>query len=96
MFETPPKQYQVAKFAHQFRMHLFREHLGLLPRGPDAPVPELDPDPLSPGFQRLWQDTASQNTLIYRDVFRCVRQPRVSPLADSVSLVGGTRFVGAR
>lgn len=60
-----------AKYAHELRLHIFKEHLGLL----EHPELEFDPDPLSRKFSSIWRGTASTNTLIYRDVFHCVLFP---------------------
>ncbi|SAL95926.1 hypothetical protein [Absidia glauca] len=62
--------YQAARFALTLRMHLFKEHLGLLLQ-PDADPKVLDP--LSDSFlNRIWHQTAETNTLTYRFLFHCV------------------------
>jgi hypothetical protein len=67
-------------------MHLFKEHLGLLPesgchQGSDygeskysaLEADNLVMDPLDESFyHHVWYQTADKNTHIYRDVFHCV------------------------
>ena len=59
------KPYKAANFAHSFRVNLFAEHLGIDPKNP------ILNDPLSDEFLQLVQNTAHNNTLIYRKLFRC-------------------------
>lgn len=55
-------------------MQLFKEHLGLLNCSQDQYHEDLIVmDPLDNEFyNEIWCKTAQKNTLIYRDVFRCV------------------------
>ena len=59
------KDYDAAKFAHSFRVNLFAEHLGIDPNDP------ILKDPLSDEFLKLVQNTAHNNTLIYRKLWGC-------------------------
>ena len=59
------KEYKAANFAHSFRVNLFAEHLGIDPKS------EVLKDPLSDEFLHLVQNTAHNNTMIYRKLFRC-------------------------
>lgn len=66
-------EYQCGKYAGSLRKHIFREHLGQL----QADVPQDRStdvrDPVSKHFYRdVWQRTATQNTQIYEEVFRCI------------------------
>ena len=59
--------YNAGRFARHLRLRLFREHLGI-----DEDEEHLIQDPLSERFFRnVWIERASQNTLFYRDLFRC-------------------------
>ncbi|KAI7901029.1 uncharacterized protein BX663DRAFT_516053 [Cokeromyces recurvatus] len=78
------KPYKASRYALSLRMQLFKEHLGLLNctqqdnyeyfgyrnmKREDIIVM----DPLHDEFYYdIWNKTAEKNTLIYRDVFRCV------------------------
>lgn len=54
-------------------MQLFKEHLGLLNCSNNNEEDEIVMDPLDNEFYNdIWSKTAKKNTLIYRDVFRCV------------------------
>ncbi|KAI8365162.1 hypothetical protein BD560DRAFT_402302 [Blakeslea trispora] len=68
--------YKAAKFALTLRMQLFKEHLGLLSYGSSLYHLIKDDDlmdPLDPDFHhRVWNKIANRNTLIYREMFRCV------------------------
>ena len=57
--------YDAAKFAHSFRVNLFAEHLGIDPNNP------ILNDPLSDEFLKLLQNTAHNNTMIYRKLWGC-------------------------
>ena len=59
------KDYVAANFAHSFRVNLFAEHLGLDPKNP------ILSDPLTDDFLHLVQNTAHNNTLIYRKLWGC-------------------------
>ena len=59
------KEYNAAKFAHSFRVNLFAEHLGVDPNNP------ILSDPLTDEFLHLVQNTAHNNTLIYRKLWGC-------------------------
>lgn len=66
-------EYQCGKYAGSLRKHIFREHLGQL----QADIPQdrcTDVrDPVSQHFyQDVWQCTATRNTQIYEEVFRCI------------------------
>ncbi|KAI8381067.1 uncharacterized protein BYT42DRAFT_604106 [Radiomyces spectabilis] len=74
--------YKAARYALTLRMHLFKEHLGLLkstgtghatmPHRTVTYEDQLVTDPLSDDLHNLWHDTAEKNTNIYQSVFRCV------------------------
>ncbi|CAO3596857.1 unnamed protein product [Absidia cylindrospora] len=88
--------YQAARFALTLRMHLFKEHLGLLPESVDhqdngygefkystLEADNLVMDPLDDAFYRhVWYQTADINTHIYRDVFHCVPDDTVLTFDD--------------
>ena len=57
--------YEAANFAHSFRVNLFAEHLGIDPKNP------ILNDPLSDEFLKLLQNTAHNNTMIYRKLWGC-------------------------
>ena len=59
------KPLRVANFAHSFRVNLFAEHLGI------SPKEKILIDPLSDEFLELVQNTAHNNTMIYRKLFGC-------------------------
>ncbi|KAG0201186.1 Phospholipase D1 [Mortierella sp. GBA30] len=79
--------YKVSRFAHTLRMNLMTEHLGL-PAGHDRhqpgnhgvgdyndiPFTELDfVDPIHPAFfEDIWKHHAQSNTLIFREMFKCI------------------------
>ncbi|PNF35047.1 hypothetical protein B7P43_G09457 [Cryptotermes secundus] len=66
--------YQSGKYAGSLRKHLFREHLGQL-QDHSADVS----DPVSEHFYRgVWQCTATRNTQIYEEVFRCIPSDSVA------------------
>ena len=59
------KDYLAANFAYTFRINLLAEHLGVDPKDP------ILSDPLSDKFLELIQNTAHNNTLIYRNLWGC-------------------------
>lgn len=72
-------QYKASSYALTLRMQLFKEHLGLL----DASASDtfdyrrkenrIVMDPLDDEFYfNVWNKIAEKNTLIYRELFRCV------------------------
>jgi phospholipase D1/2 len=67
--------YQVGKFSHSIRVHLFKEHLGLLPSqqkgGVESPSSDISvEDPASDEFYlNTWMKAAINNTQLYRQVF---------------------------
>jgi phospholipase D1/2 len=61
-------EYKAGRFAQSLRIHLFREHLGLME---DDQVDLRDP--ISEYFYReVWIKTATRNTQLYDEVFHCV------------------------
>ena len=59
---------QVGKFSHSLRCNLQKEHLGLL--NPNGDMVQLNvEDPLASSFNTCVLNQASQNTLIYEEVF---------------------------
>ncbi|KAF9984114.1 Phospholipase D1 [Modicella reniformis] len=71
--------YKVSRFAHTLRMNLMMEHLGLLAGHESAdqsglPFSEFDfVDPVHPAFyEDIWKHYAESNTIIYRDMFKCI------------------------
>ncbi|SAL97159.1 hypothetical protein [Absidia glauca] len=81
------KEYLAGRFALTLRMHLFKEHLGLLSmddctslgnthakhRYTALEADNLVMDPLDDSFiDHVWNLTAETNTIIYRNVFHCV------------------------
>ena len=59
------KDYKAANFAYTFRVNLFAEHLGVDPKN------NILADPLSDEFLQLVQNTAHNNTMIYRKIWGC-------------------------
>ena len=59
------KSYDAANFAYTFRVNLFAEHLGLNPKD------KILIDPVSDEFLHLLQNTARNNTEIYRKLWGC-------------------------
>ncbi len=59
------KDYKAANFAYSFRVNLFAEHLGIDPKS------NILVDPLSDEFLHLVQNTAHNNTMIYRKLWGC-------------------------
>ena len=59
------KDYKAANFAYTFRVNLFAEHLGVDPNN------SILFDPLSDEFLKLVQNTAQNNTMIYRRLWGC-------------------------
>ena len=59
------KDYKAANFAYSFRVNLFAEHLGVDPKN------SILFDPLSDEFLKLVQNTAYNNTMIYRKLWGC-------------------------
>ena len=59
------KVYAAANFAYTLRVNLFAEHLGVDPKN------KILEDPLSDEFLQLVQNTAHNNTLIYRKLWGC-------------------------
>ena len=59
------KDYQAANLAYTFRVNLFAEHLGVDPKN------SILADPLSDEFLHLVQNTAHNNTEIYRELWGC-------------------------
>jgi hypothetical protein len=137
------KPYQAAKFAHELRAQLFKEHLGLIPSEThdfsydDVPVKPEDIDSISPNskdisvigvlnnrvpspatfyrspdhettdsddlvmdplvddfYQDLWLRTASNNTKVFRDVFRCTPDDTVTTLEEYRNFVDGKAMPG--
>ena len=70
------KDYKAANFAYTFRVNLFAEHLGLDPNN------SILFDPLSDEFLRLVQNTAQNNTMIYRNLFGCYPDDQYQSFKD--------------
>jgi len=71
------QEYQVGKFAHELRMHLFREHLGL--SNDDQSIQ----DPIKDSVYRgIWISTACHNTQIYNQFFKDIPQDSIQDWAD--------------
>ncbi|KAF9961343.1 Phospholipase D1 [Mortierella alpina] len=80
--------YKVSRFAHTLRMNLMTEHLGLPAGHDhhqpghqgmaadfnETPFTELDfVDPVHPAFfEDIWKHYAKSNTLIFREMFKCI------------------------
>ncbi|KAI7828836.1 hypothetical protein BC939DRAFT_443074 [Gamsiella multidivaricata] len=88
--------YKVSRFAHTLRMNLMMEHLGL-PAGHEhrtgamstvdqgeVPFTELDfVDPVHPAFfEDVWKHYAESNTMIFREMFKCIPDNTVKSWAD--------------
>ena len=63
------EEFQVGKFSHSLRCHLFREHLGLLDDETYSSSTIKVEDPASPAFYAELQKMADENTEIYKKVF---------------------------
>ncbi|KAG9066005.1 Phospholipase D1 [Linnemannia hyalina] len=86
--------YKVSRFAHTLRMNLMTEHLGLCPghdhngnlssNSGNTPFSPLDfVDPVHPAFfEEIWKHYANSNTLIFRDMFKCIPDNTVKTWSD--------------
>ncbi|XP_063969847.1 phospholipase D1-like [Lytechinus pictus] len=73
------ERYLAGKFALDFRLHLFREHLGVLKGFDDIDVS----DPISDEFYNMtWKRIAYSNTNIYDEVFKCLPTDRAPTFLD--------------
>ena len=62
------KAYSVGRFSHKLRLHLMKEHLGLLDEGNGRADLEVE-DPLAENFSSRLFELALSNTKIYETVF---------------------------
>lgn len=86
--------YKVSRFAHTLRMNLMTEHLGLCsghdhsgnlsPNSSNPPFSVLDfVDPVHPAFfEEIWKHYAQSNTLIFREMFKCIPDNTVKTWSD--------------
>ncbi|XP_065319459.1 phospholipase D1-like isoform X1 [Gordionus sp. m RMFG-2023] len=65
-------------FCGSLRKRLFREHLTILDK--DSQIDFSDPS--SDKFYKLWNQTASQNTSIFEEVFRCIPTDKATNFAE--------------
>ena len=70
------KDYKAANFAYTFRLNLFAEHLGVDPKN------NILFDPLSNEFLELVQNTAHNNTIIYRNLWGCYPDDQYKSFQD--------------
>ena len=70
------KDYKAANFAYTFRLNLFAEHLGVDPKN------NILFDPLSEEFLKLVQNTAHNNTIIYRNLWGCYPDDQYKSFKD--------------
>ena len=70
------KDYKAANFAYTFRLNLFAEHLGVDPKN------NILFDPLSDEFLKLVQNTAHNNTIIYRNLWGCYPDDQYKSFKD--------------
>ena len=70
------KDYKAANFAYTFRLNLFAEHLGVDPKN------NILFDPLSNEFLKLVQNTAHNNTIIYRNLWGCYPDDQYKSFQD--------------
>ena len=70
------KDYKAANFAYTFRVNLFAEHLGVDPKN------SVLFDPLSDEFLKLVQNTAHNNTIIYRNLWGCYPDDQYKSFKD--------------
>ena len=70
------KDYKAANFAYTFRLNLFAEHLGVDPKN------NILFDPLSNEFLELVQNTAHNNTIIYRNLWGCYPDDKYKSFQD--------------
>ena len=69
------QDFRCSKFAHNFRMNIFREHSGCY----DIRVLE---NPFSQEFMKVWEHRANRNTRMYRKIFRCYPDDEIRNLAE--------------
>ncbi|XP_014089247.2 phospholipase D1 isoform X1 [Bactrocera oleae] len=76
------KKYPSGVFAGRLRKFLFKEHLGLL--DPDAdrmPIDVMDPV-IDQFWNGMWRRTATRNTELYEEIFKCLPTDKVKSYAD--------------
>ena len=71
------KEFKAAKFAVSLRKALMSEHLGV-----DVDDERLN-DPLSDELLKLFKNTAKNNTLLYRKLFRCYPDDEMKTFKDT-------------
>ena len=68
----------VGTLAHEFRVNLFKEHLGItsnetiMIEGKKVNMEKLIRDPLEEKFREIFTKISQSNTEIFRRIFRCV------------------------
>lgn len=74
-----------SKFAHSFRMNIFKEHSG---------CNELKyiENPFSDEFLKKWDKQAALNTKYYRKIFRCYPDDNILTLPDVKTFMEGARI----
>ena len=65
----------VSRQVHEMRMNIFEEHSGAI--GDKRLI-----DPLSDEFVRVWDNVASNNTILYREVFRCYPDDEIRTIKE--------------
>jgi phospholipase D1/2 len=73
--------WQASTCVHHLRVQLFREHLGWLKESSKDDCLLLDPSD-DQFFKDIWRQTASENTLLYRDLFRCIPDDTIANFSD--------------
>jgi phospholipase D1/2 len=69
------EEFNCSKFAHEFRMNIFKEHSGCHNN-------RLLENPFSPEFHQVWDEQALINTKNYRKIFRCYPDDKISKLSE--------------
>nr|CAG8445707.1 3808_t:CDS:10 [Entrophospora candida] len=76
------KDYLARKFAFKLRNSIFKEHLGFIEKQDHSTVTKKEDlilmDPLSDKFYDYWTSRANKNTEIYRSLFHCIPDDKVT------------------
>ncbi|OMJ16123.1 Phospholipase D1 [Smittium culicis] len=69
------KDFKVGKMAQEMRMNLLQHHLGI---NPITEKYKILKDPLTDSYNNLICGTAAKNTMLFREVFKCVPDSNVT------------------
>ena len=78
------REVKVTKFAHSFRMNLFKEHSG-------CDEDKVLENPFSREFYKVWDRRARRNTKIYREIFRCYPDNNIKKMSEVKEFEMGAR-----